>query len=360
MSLAGFKKQINKANQYVSEKIGGAHGTLLDSDFVEMEKKMDTTVKLVDDLISNTQCLLQPNPASRLKMNSQITMSKIRGQAKSALYPQPEGILGESMADYGEKLGYDSDFGECLRECGEAYKHLADVKYSLEDEVKQNFLEPLHHLQTKDLKEVLYHRKKLSGRRLDYDCKRRKKEKGGAVTDEEINMAAEKFEESKQLAENAMANVLENDVEQISQLAAFIESQVTYHRLSMEVLQSLSEKLEVKKEESAAKPRVARPVRKVVSNRDLSPYGNDGENDFGSHLGMSPLPSPLHQPNTDMQTPCCRALYDFEPENEGELAFNEGDMIKLVSRIDENWLEGQVHGQNGYFPDSYVEIVVPL
>ena len=34
-------------------------------------------------------------------------------------------------------------------------KQLADVKYSLDDNVKQNFLEPLHHLQGKDLKEVL-------------------------------------------------------------------------------------------------------------------------------------------------------------------------------------------------------------
>lgn len=38
---------------------------------------------------------------------------------------------------------------------GEALKQMADVKYSLDDNIKQNFLEPLHHLQTKDLKEVM-------------------------------------------------------------------------------------------------------------------------------------------------------------------------------------------------------------
>ena len=38
MAFAGFKKQINKANQYVTEKMGGAEGTKLDDEFTEMER----------------------------------------------------------------------------------------------------------------------------------------------------------------------------------------------------------------------------------------------------------------------------------------------------------------------------------
>ena len=44
--------------------------------------------------------------------------------------------------------------GQALMESGEAYKQLGEIKYSLEDNVKQNFIEPLHQLQNKDLKEV--------------------------------------------------------------------------------------------------------------------------------------------------------------------------------------------------------------
>ena len=44
---------------------------------------------------------------------------------------------------------------QALVETGEAMKQIADIKYSLDDSMKQNFLEPLHHLQSKDLKEVM-------------------------------------------------------------------------------------------------------------------------------------------------------------------------------------------------------------
>ena len=44
--------------------------------------------------------------------------------------------------------------GRALVEAGESYKQLAEIKYSMEDTVKQNFLEPLQNLQNKDLKEV--------------------------------------------------------------------------------------------------------------------------------------------------------------------------------------------------------------
>lgn len=123
-------------------------------------------------------------------------ISKLSGQAKSAAYPQPEGVLGEAMVKYGKSLGEEGAFGNkkkkkentfltifwffpiCLGikknwlicivfliviqfiarsliEAGEGLKLMADVKYALEDNVKQNFLEPLYHLQNKDLKDLL-------------------------------------------------------------------------------------------------------------------------------------------------------------------------------------------------------------
>ncbi|XP_010769566.1 endophilin-A3-like, partial [Notothenia coriiceps] len=192
----------------LSEKVSGAEGTKLHQDFVEMQRKIDVTNKSVFDLLSKTTEYLQPNPASRAKLNLLNTMSKIRGQVKSTGYPQAEGLLGDCMLRHGQDLGEDSIFGCALTDMGEAMRQMAHVKDSLDISVKLNFIDPLQHLQDRDLKEITHHLKKLEGRRLDFDCKKKRQ---GKIPDEEIRQAVEKFEESRELAERSMFHFLEND-----------------------------------------------------------------------------------------------------------------------------------------------------
>lgn len=40
--------------------------------------------------------------------------------------------------------------------------------------------------------------------------------------------------------------------------------------------------------------------------------------------------------------------------------WQEGDTIALTQQIDENWLEGTLDGRTGYFPVTYVQVLVPL
>ncbi|XP_018366128.1 PREDICTED: endophilin-A isoform X8 [Trachymyrmex cornetzi] len=364
MAFAGLKKQINKANQYMTEKMGGAEGTKLDVDFVDMERKTDVTYELVEELQMKTKEFLQPNPTARAKMAAVKGISKLSGQAKASTYPQPEGVLGDCMLTYGKKMGEDSVFAQALIEMGEAMKQMADVKYSLDDNIKQNFLEPLHHLQLKDLKEVMHHRKKLQGRRLDFDCKRRRQAKGSHVSDDEIRQAEEKFEESLHLAQMGMFNLLANDVEQVAQLATFSEALLEYHQQCTEVLRGLTETLLEKKEEAVHRPKMEFVPKTLADlHVDSGLPTSDHMNGGNFSLHASPLPSPSKSPaRTPMtqRTPCCTALYDFEPENPGELGFKENDTITLTQKIDENWFEGSLDGRTGYFPVTYVQVVVPL
>ena len=79
--LTGLKKQINKANQYMTEKISGVEGTKLDDDFYTMEKKSDLVVELVEDLQIKTKEYLQPNPTVRAKMAAVKGISKVGQQS---------------------------------------------------------------------------------------------------------------------------------------------------------------------------------------------------------------------------------------------------------------------------------------
>ncbi|CAF90745.1 unnamed protein product [Tetraodon nigroviridis] len=375
MSVAGLKKQFHKASQLLSEKISGAEGTRLEEDFVEMERKIDVTNKSIVELLSKTIEYLQPNPASRAKLNMLNTVSRIRGQVRTNGYPQAEGLLGDCMLRYGQELGEDSVFGtkfyhpitlslhktKCFRFCslggalvetGEGLRQMADVKDALDVSVKQNFIDPLQNLQDKELKEITHHLKKLEGRRLDFDYKKKRQ---GKIPGDEIQQAAEKLEESKALAERSMFNFLESDMEQVSQLASLIEAAKEYHRQSCKILEELFGKLQKRISSASFHPRKEfkpKSIREAMTVFDNSPH--DSPSRSASMKSSGPDVQINHTVSIGtsevLDQPCCRSLYDFEPENEGELGFKEGDVIILTNQIDENWYEGMIHGRAGFLP----------
>ncbi|KAI0028889.1 hypothetical protein K488DRAFT_57578 [Vararia minispora EC-137] len=64
----------------------------------------------------------------------------------------------------------------------------------------------------------------------------------------------------------------------------------------------------------------------------------------------SSTPAPTSGPVTRV-----RALHTFEPSEAGELAFERGDIIKVVDRGYKDWWRGQLKGRTGIFPVNYVE-----
>uniref|UniRef100_A0A1I7UEH9 SH3 domain-containing GRB2-like protein n=1 Tax=Caenorhabditis tropicalis TaxID=1561998 RepID=A0A1I7UEH9_9PELO len=377
MSFSGLRKQFNKANQYLSETMGAAEPTKLDDVFNDMEKNIDTTYNLITDLVAGTNEYLQPNPATRAKMATQVALSKVRGTTKTSPYPQTEGMLADVMQKYGQQLGENSDLGKALNDAAEGYRQMADIKYQMEDNVKQNFLDPLTHLQNNELKDVNHHRTKLKGRRLDYDCKKRQQRR-----DDEMIQAEEKLEESKRLAEMSMFNVLSNDVEQISQIRALIDAQLDFHRQTAQCLENLQQQLGHRIKEAGSRPRPEHVPLPVLQNESRTPRSsfrspapsemthnsvpsatttvNGGGMSQAPPAYQGPPPGGMPPPLSQQQKPQCRALFDFDAQSEGELDFKEGTLIELVSQIDDNWYEGRYNGKTGLFPVTYVQVLVPL
>ncbi|XP_035521363.1 endophilin-A3b [Morone saxatilis] len=374
MSVSGMKKQLHKASQLLNERLMGAEGTKMDEDFLKMEKSVVVIHSLLVELLSRTTEFLQPNPADRAKLSMLNTMSRIRGQGKSVGYPQTEGMLGDCMLHYGQELGAASEFGGALSGVGEALQQVAQARDTLDINVKRSFIDPLQDLNDTELKEIRYQLKKLNGRRLDFDYKRRRR---GKVPAEEVRQAWDKFITSKELAERSMFVLLQNDVDQLSRLAALVAALLDFHRNAHRILLGLHGNLQARLTAASNRPeRRFRPKKIRIRSEHNGSIGfyhqpavtstvSSGEQFTalpsrpGSPISCYSVSRPADS-KLVLDQPCCRALYSFHPNHEGELDFSEGDVIILTNQVDGNWYEGTLGGQSGLFPVSYVDVLVPL
>jgi len=79
---------------------------------------------------------------------------------------------------------------------------------------------------------------------------------------------------------------------------------------------------------------------------------------------ISPKPVPKIQPKPPSSStpstpgkPQAKALYDFEAENEDELAFKEGEIITVIDKSNNDWWEGEIGTRRGLFPGVYAQIL---
>lgn len=47
-------------------------------------------------------------------------------------------------------------------------------------------------------------------------------------------------------------------------------------------------------------------------------------------------------------------MYDFKPQETGELELHRGDIITVLNRSDKNWWKGRIGQRKGIFPATYV------
>ncbi|XP_054166494.1 endophilin-A-like [Oppia nitens] len=402
MSLSGLKKQYNKANQFVSERIGGAEATKSSDYFVELEKKTDITQHVVHEMLDKTRDVLYPNPALRARV---AVNTKLMGN-KNDRYVHPELELADSMYRYGKQFDNDNTFGQSLVDMGETLKKLTDIKYSFEDQIKDKFLDPLMRLQSNELKQCQSHRKKLESRRLDYDCHKRKKQKGGNVSELDLKLSEDKYNESYELASMAMENLMALEMDQLIHMTALSEALYDYHIKCADVLKNVVNHLNSKStpstplqtpiyskpntypdlwpttaQKSQTLPKTTYcPKPTTYSQKPTDPPMNTVNQYRGvvesvkfinkqnnvvmgaskPSIRNKPILPTTAKPMFVPKKPKCRALYDFDAQNADELTLRTGDIIELNKRVDDNWFEGTLNGRTGLFPTNYVDVLIPL
>ena len=58
-------------------------------------------------------------------------------------------------------------------------------------------------------------------------------------------------------------------------------------------------------------------------------------------------------PYADIST--CRALYAYEPQQEDELQLEPDDVVYVTEKMTDDWWKGELNGQLGIFPATYVQ-----
>lgn len=53
----------------------------------------------------------------------------------------------------------------------------------------------------------------------------------------------------------------------------------------------------------------------------------------------------------------CRALYDYQTDNESSLSFHKDDIIEVLTRLDSGWWDGLLGQERGWFPSNYVTTI---
>ncbi|XP_047193941.1 CD2-associated protein isoform X3 [Hippoglossus stenolepis] len=51
----------------------------------------------------------------------------------------------------------------------------------------------------------------------------------------------------------------------------------------------------------------------------------------------------------------CKALFDYQPQNEDELELKAGEIIDIIEEVEEGWWNGNVNCKSGLFPSNFVK-----
>ncbi|XP_029982326.1 endophilin-B1-like isoform X2 [Sphaeramia orbicularis] len=155
---------INRAVQYTEETLGQADRTELDPGLEELLNRADATKTWTDQIISQTEVLLQPNAGARLE-------DRLYEQLDWHVPPRPRTheVLGEQLTHAGLELGSTTPYGSALIRCGEVQKQLGEAERKFVQSTNIHFLTPLRSFTEGQYRAIQDERKTLVNKRLDLD-----------------------------------------------------------------------------------------------------------------------------------------------------------------------------------------------
>lgn len=181
---------INRAVQYTGEALGTTEKTELVPDLEQLLAKADATKTHTDQIISQTEALLQPNTAARLE-------ERLYEHLEWRSQPRPRclEVLGDLMTNAGLELGSNSPYGSALVKLGETQKQFGDAEKKFAQSTNIHFLTPLRSFTEGEYRAIQDERRALINKRLDLDIAKTRLRKAHEADREARNLNANPLEE---------------------------------------------------------------------------------------------------------------------------------------------------------------------
>ncbi|KAG7487359.1 hypothetical protein MATL_G00022390 [Megalops atlanticus] len=103
---------------------------------------------------------------------------------------------------------------------------------------------------------------------------------------------------------------------------------------------------EIRKEVKKDSTQTAQGTQTGGSKTDLS----NGSASPGSESSLRPA-----KKGEAIRKRRCRAAFSYIPQNEDELELKIGDVIEILSEVEEGWWEGSLNGKRGVFPSNFTK-----
>ncbi|XP_052247696.1 E3 ubiquitin-protein ligase SH3RF3-like [Dreissena polymorpha] len=104
----------------------------------------------------------------------------------------------------------------------------------------------------------------------------------------------------------------------------------------------------------------ARGTSSLVQERRRDPVGSPAKADNSVEAVTAFARQQQQRQAVAGTRPCAKALYNYDAKEASDLTFMKGDIVYLRKQVDENWYHGEFNSQHGYFPVSYVQVITPL
>lgn len=217
-------KKLDRLKQWAGERMGGEVKTSVSDDFKSLEIEMGLRHEGMEKIHKS--------------MTSYVKALSKRNEGEDREKTLPVGRLGSTMIAHGEDFEDNSEYGQCLIAFGRVNERIARLQETYVNNATSSWLESLER-SLAQMKEYQAARKKLEQRRLAYDTsltKMQKAKREDFRVEEELRSQKAKYEEASDDVYRRMQDIKEAETETVTDLGAFLDSELAYYEKCREAL----------------------------------------------------------------------------------------------------------------------------